>query len=105
MLIADILMPHTVEVERFVGVTATGRKYDPPTAVRAFVDDTQKLVRDAQGAEVVSSTTVFLDAGQYAPPGSKVTVWKGTARARTAIVLAASGASNAFLGHTELNLE
>jgi hypothetical protein len=41
--------------------------------VRCLVDDERRLVRDAQGAETVSDTTIFFPPGTHCPEGSRVT--------------------------------
>jgi hypothetical protein len=105
MRIPDMLMPHTVDLQAKTGTTATGTKWAAPVTVRASIEDTQELIRDLLGNEVVSSTTVFVDPENVIPAGSKVTVWKGLPNQRTALVLAVSSPSNTYLSHCKLKLE
>lgn len=66
---------HTVSVERLVGHGATGDVYGPSSDVLALIDDNVRLVRNQQGDEVVSSTTVNVAIDTSAiPPGSRVTL-------------------------------
>lgn len=65
---------HSTTVERFAGSGPDGDVFDPPTTVVGFVQQQNQLVRNDQGVEVVSSTTVYYPAGTAAiPPGSYVT--------------------------------
>jgi len=79
--------PHTVKVrEPITGGMGTtyGASRDVPCEVR----DEQRLVRAADGSEVVSSSQVTIPSTEYVPLGSLVTVWPGTSAAREATVLA-----------------
>lgn len=67
-------MPHTVTVEPFVGDGAYGPVYGDPATVRCLIDDTRRMVRDTDGVEVVSETTLFADVDANVPVQSKVTV-------------------------------
>lgn len=60
----------------------------------AETDDEQRLVRGADGVEVPSSARVTVTLDTVAPLGSEVTIWPGTARERTATVIAASYEDN-----------
>ncbi|RLP68356.1 hypothetical protein D9V30_10225 [Mycetocola reblochoni] len=51
---------------------------------RSQVEQKTRLVRDKDGREVVSSTTVYLEPGPHADPGSIVTVHTGKPAERTA---------------------
>jgi hypothetical protein len=65
---------HTVDVETFEGGGSWGESYTPHPGLRCFIDDSRRLVRDGQGAEVVSETTITAPP-EYAPlftPGSRV---------------------------------
>lgn len=73
----------TVSVETFRGVGAGGKELfaDPADSV-CVLDDSRKLVRGANGDEVVSESTLYTDlseASKYAPD-SKVTLPTRTAR-------------------------
>jgi hypothetical protein len=70
-----------ITVEPYQGDGPWGPSYGEPVTVRALMDAARRLVRDAEGAEVVSGTTVrvrLVDAGHF-PPGSRVTLPDGTA--------------------------
>ena len=79
--------PHTVTIRAYAGRTGTGHSWADAVDVAAEVKDEQKLVRDAAGVEVVSSTQVSVGLDVVAPVGSKVTVWAGTPSERTSEVI------------------
>ncbi|VXB82020.1 hypothetical protein [Aeromicrobium sp. 9AM] len=59
---ADIpgyLLVHTVSVETWEGTGAYGDTYAAPVDVPCFVDDARKIVRNPDGDEVVSESTVI----------------------------------------------
>lgn len=60
-----IFYVHSVAVETFVGVGPYGDAYWEPRNVPCFLDDGTHLVRNKNGEEVVSMTTIFADP-QYA---------------------------------------
>ncbi|MEU5945136.1 hypothetical protein ABZ793_06185 [Micromonospora sp. NPDC047465] len=102
--------PRTIQVQAYEGSGAYGDVHaDPVDVGPCVVDDTTRRVvvqtQDAEGAEGVSSTTVFAPMGTAAPPGSLVTLpWTG----RTARVLAVSVMEDHGLDlpeHVELSLE
>jgi hypothetical protein len=73
----------TVSVETFRGVGAGGREvFDPPVDIDCVVEDGRKLVRAANGDEVISETTLYTDLANTAAftADSKVTVPTRTAR-------------------------
>ena len=86
--------PHTVKVRDKVLGGGLGPSYAASRDRSAEVKDTQTLVRDVDGAEVVSSTQVTLPLPEHVPLGSLVTVWPGTPREREGRVLAASANPN-----------
>ena len=90
MLIPGFLLPHTVVVEPYAGSGAYGDVYDARVTVRGYVEDTRRLVRNERGDEVVSETSVYARPEVHIPLGSRVTVWTGTSRQRTATVIARS---------------
>lgn len=73
-------LPHTVIVEPYLGDGAYGPQYGPEQTVRCFVDDTRKVVRDTDGAEVASETTVFTRPDADIPEGSQIQVGGRTTR-------------------------
>lgn len=82
--------PHQVLVRDLVRAGGMGSSHGAARALAAEVIDTQTLVRDKDGREVVSSTRVTLPLPQHVPLGSLVTVWPGIPQEREARVLAAS---------------
>lgn len=87
------MTPHTVIITPLTGSGGMGEIYGPPIPdVPAMVEESAVLVRSPGGAEVVSSARVHCSWDVAGPPGSKVTLWTGTAKERTAVVITASGA-------------
>lgn len=105
MRIPNALMPHKVTVQPLNGSTPTGAVFGDPVTVRAYVEDKTELVTTGQSQEVISSATVFLDPENYVGDGSKVTIWLGTPRQRTAKVLTSQFLDNKFLSNVQLLLE
>lgn len=106
--IPDELLPHQVTVERYLGRGAYGDVYaDPEHITRAQVEDKVRWVRDATGAEQVSSTIIYLEIPE-APinPGSLVTRWAGTDYEVTSKVITVSIFQHPKgLSHMVLNVE
>lgn len=98
------MMPHRdlVSYRPKIGESACGPVYGPEVvAGRAAIDEKRKLVRSAEGKEVVSEARIALDLPDHVAlvEGSLVTIWRGTARARTATVLATAVADWPRLPH------
>ncbi|WP_419704984.1 hypothetical protein [Promicromonospora sp. NFX87] len=92
------MTPHRVTVEPLTGSGGMGETWGPPVSdVPAMVEEGALLVRDATGAETVSSARVHCSWDVDAPPGSNVTVWTGTAKERTATVVSTAGAPHPTL--------
>lgn len=93
MLIPNRLMPHggLVSYRPRLGTSAyevmLGSEIVPN---RAKISDKTHLVRTSRGEEATSTAQVTLDPDHVVPLGSEVTVWVGTARARTSTVIAVS---------------
>lgn len=79
--------PHMMKIR---DVTTGGMGTTPGAArdVRCEVRDEQRLVRTADGAEVVSSSQVTVPSTEVISLGSHVTVWPGQPGEREATVLA-----------------
>jgi len=92
------MTPHTVTVQPLTGSGGMGPVYGPAVEdIPAMVEEGATLVRDASAAEVASSARVHCAWDVVAPPGSKVTLWTGTAKERTAEVITADGAPHPTL--------
>lgn len=80
----DEFFVHTVTLAPVAGVGAYGDVHNPPVTVVCLVDEQTRLVRDPQGAEVVSTATVYAAPDAVdGPPGSRVTLPSG----RTGVVI------------------
>jgi hypothetical protein len=66
-----------ITVEPYLGSGGYGDTWGPAVTVRGIVEEKRRLVRNSQGVEVLSNTTVRCPLGTNAPPLSKVTV-RGT---------------------------
>lgn len=98
------LLTQTVSVETRTGAGATGGKYAAAVDKKVFIDDQRKLVRDAQGVEVVSESTLFAllaDIDAFTP-GSKVTFSGRTSNVLLAKRRDAAGPVNVH--HAEIHL-
>ena len=82
--------PHTVQVRDALPAGGMGGGFGAARTLAAEVIDKQTLVRDSNGAEVVSSSQVSLPLPASVPVGSLVTVWPGLPQQREARVLASS---------------
>lgn len=75
-------LPHRVTVKPYLGSGAEGDSYGTGIPdVACMLDDTRKLVRNSDGAEVVSETTLITRLAQAAhfAPGSEVILPRRTA--------------------------
>jgi hypothetical protein len=65
---------HFIRIARYQGTGPAGPKYGVEEVRKGFYDDTRKMVRNANGVEVVSTARVFLPADTAAiPPLSRIT--------------------------------
>ncbi|MEU4332332.1 hypothetical protein [Nonomuraea dietziae] len=67
-----------VLVEPAEGEGPFGPEYGDQAIVRALVEAKRRLVRDAEGAEVISETTLRMQLTETCPAGSRVTLPDGT---------------------------
>jgi hypothetical protein len=98
---------HAVKVRRFQGTGAKGNVYAAEDDLRGLVDDSNKLVTDATGEQVVSSARVFLPAGTAAIPLDSEVTLTGPFLGRTTTVIAVSvhdAGSQDTPNHVELAL-
>lgn len=79
--------PHQVTVRDLTGAGGMGAGHGAPRTLQAEVKDKQTLVRNTDGAEVVSSTMVTVPLPETIRPGTLVTLWPGTPQEREAEVL------------------
>ncbi|MGE9695918.1 hypothetical protein [Streptomyces sp. CH6] len=78
------LLRHRVQVEAYLGDSAYGPRYGPPTEHRALVSESVRTVRDRTGRETTSTAQVITRPGLTCPPDSRVTLPSGrTTRALT----------------------
>lgn len=82
--------PHAVLVQELRAGGGMGDTYAEPREVAAFTADEQKLVRAADGAEVLSTAQVTVNFDEHIPLGSLVTIWPGLSGSREATVLQVS---------------
>lgn len=84
---SDFWFPHHVRISPLTGSGGMGDQHGPPVPADAEVKDEARLIRDADGAQIVSSAQVTVPLGTVAPLGSLVTVWPDTHAERTSPVL------------------
>ncbi|MFI6909656.1 hypothetical protein ACIBKY_50935 [Nonomuraea sp. NPDC050394] len=68
------LLRHQAVIEPYLGDSAYGPIYGPAVTVVCLADDERRMVRDAEGSEVVSELTLYLLPGTVCPAGSRVSV-------------------------------
>ena len=90
----DFFYPHEVDIVEPGGATSLGPAAGVEQTRRAEVKDEQQLVLTDDGREIVSNTQVTVPLEHAAPLGSSVTVWKGTPRQRTSMVIGTSTNDN-----------
>lgn len=66
-----------VQVEPYQGSGAYGDVFGLPVTVRAIVEASRRLVRDRDGQQVTSNTTLYCDLATAAPAGSRITLADG----------------------------
>lgn len=78
MIPAELLV-HTVTVEPRTGTSSTGPVFGAPFELDVMRQGGNRLVRDTDGTEKVSSVTLYAAPGQAAavPAGSRVTLDNG----------------------------
>jgi hypothetical protein len=69
-----------IQVEPYTGAGAHGPLYGDPVTVRALMDAKRRRIRDTEGDEVISETTlrVRLDVAEHFVTGSRVSLPDGT---------------------------
>lgn len=86
MNLPDQFTMHVVSVRPIIGGGGMGPRFGDPVTMKAIVTDEQKLIRSADGSEIVSSSDVYVTA--HVKVGSLVTLWPGTPSARESSVVA-----------------
>ncbi|MEV6105701.1 hypothetical protein AB0M28_13435 [Streptomyces sp. NPDC051940] len=99
----SFLFGHTVTVEPYEGQSGTGPVYGGPVAVRCFLDEKTREVRDRHGEVVVSSSTAYCRLDTVAPAESRVTLPDGRAT-RVIAALRRDGGGLPTPDHLELQL-
>lgn len=80
-------LPHLklVSYKPKLGESAYGPRYGDEVVVdRAAIDDKQKLIRTADGRQLMSVARVAVDPEHLMPLGSVVTIWRGRGNEREA---------------------
>ncbi|WP_046495114.1 hypothetical protein [Streptomyces odonnellii] len=89
MKLPRIWLQHEITIEPYEGSGAYGDVYGVPVEVRGFLEQTTRLVRDAGGDEVVSSSTFYCRHGAVnAPTKSRVALPDGT---KTTVIVTHDG--------------
>lgn len=86
--------PHQISVRDLTDEGGLGSSWGSPRTLDAEVKDEQKLVRNAEGSEVVSSTQVKVPLDSDVAPGALVKVWAGTTAEREARVITVGRSDN-----------
>lgn len=74
------MLPHTCTIRAFLGSGGMGERFADPVERACFAEESVKLVRDAGGAEVVSSAQVTVGFEPAVPVGSMAAWWGGPER-------------------------
>lgn len=77
MFLPGVLTRQTVEVEPYEGSGAYGETYGAKRTVQCRRDNTRRVVRDADGNEVVSEVTLWVRADEVLHPEDRVTLPTG----------------------------
>ncbi len=96
------LKVHTVTIAAYLGAGTYGETWDTPKDVACWLEESNKLVTNAQGQQVVSTTQVFLDPADAPAMKSKITV-PGAPRTVVGIAQHTSGGLSP-LDHVEVML-
>lgn len=101
-MIPGWLLPHSVQIEPYLGTTGNGPAFGPAVTAPAMVQDKRRTVLSPAGEEVSSDTAVFLLPGTVCPSGSWVTA--GGRRAIAVVVATADGGGLPTPDHVDLAL-
>lgn len=91
MRIPKRLLPHKITVKPFLGTGARGKIYGPPVEWdRVYVEDKRQMIVSSEGSDITSNSFVVMDPERVLPEGSEITIWAGTWKERTSIVVGTS---------------
>lgn len=97
---------HEVIVKRYKGTGAYGPVWFDPVPVMAAIDDKARLVRNADGIEVVSSTTVAMPATTpLIPVGSTITLPVKYGERESQVIAYTVADADLDADHLQVNLE
>lgn len=96
-----------IRVEKPLPPGPLGERFEAPQTIRrAYTEDRVRMVRSGTGEIVPSASQVVVDPGQLIPVNTKVTIWLGETRQRTAKVVAVALARRpGLMSHQLLYLE
>jgi hypothetical protein len=97
------LLRHSVMVEAWAGEGPDGPRYAAAVAAACFLDEQTRMVRQADGTQVSSTSTAYAPLTVSAPAGSRVTLPDGR---RTTVIAALrrDGGGLATPDHLEIQL-
>lgn len=99
------LLPNKVVIEERAGSDPWGgTAYSEPYEVRSLTESKRRVVRNDKGAEVTSSTTVYIDS-RHIPEASRVTIWPDKPTSSQSDVITVEQYEAGRLSHTVLYLE
>ena len=75
MRLPAFLQQDSITIESYLGDGAYGPTYGPPEVIKCFLDDGRKFVRDSNGEQVVSETTVYIDLINANALGTPITAY------------------------------
>lgn len=98
-------LQHTVPVEPYEGTNGYGQAvYGTVFNLECLAEDGRKLVRDEDGHEVVSETTLYANRGPSIPAHSRVTLPSGRA-SKVIVVKDRDGGDLPLPSHLEIVCE
>jgi len=74
MKIPAFFLVDQVTIEAYQGQTAVGPSYAAPVTVKCKINEGRRLVRDAQGRQVISEAQLLLPLATVIPAESRVTL-------------------------------
>ena len=74
MKVPNFLLGNTVSVEDSLGVTSFGPKFAAARTVRCRVEYRKRLIKTAEGADIISEASVITSPDESLPLGARVTI-------------------------------